>query len=129
MPSSYYPDDRRTDDYDRDRKHSHRPRSPVYEEEEIIEARRRPKGSGDKSLIPRARDRDDDSDSVEEIRRDHIPGGSRGDDRPPRRARSAREKKSSRRYDDYSSDSESPPPRRRRDDRRRECVNVIDEFG
>ena len=123
MPSSYYPDDRRSDYDDRDRKRSHRPRSPAaYEEEEIIEARRRPKGSGDKSLVPRGRDRDDESDSVEEIPRGHIPG-RRGDDYPPRRARSARDKKS-RRYDDYSSESESPP-RRRRDDRRRELHELI----
>ncbi|KAG8533244.1 uncharacterized protein KY384_002027 [Bacidia gigantensis] len=131
---SYYEDGR----YDDRRRRKHQDRDPPrYEEEEIIAARRAPKGSGssrDKAVIPRG---DSSDSSVEEVRRDFPPYGSRRD-YPPRRAKSARDSKRSGRhdddyYDDYddrkhrgskrekrrrydSSSSSSPSPRR---DRRR----------
>lgn len=156
MSSSYYDDrDRRSDDRrndkddrrgDRDRKRHSRRQSPVYEQEEIIEARRRAKGSRDDTRDDRSdrrstrddkgggqlvrRGRDDDSDYDEEIPRGHIPDGrrrsGRDDPGPPRRAKSARDyKRGSSRYDDDYDSYDDEPPRRRggdRGDRRREIT-------
>lgn len=127
--SGYYDDDDRDDrrdrrrdrdrkDRDRDRhKGSRRERPPVYEEEEIIEARRGPARDPRDRGDPRGgalirRPKDDDSDSAEDIPREFPPGGSygrRGNDRgPPRRAKSH----GGGRYDDYDD-------RPRKGDRRR----------
>ncbi len=132
--SGYYDDDDRDDrkdrrrdrdrrDRDRDRpKSSRRERPPVYEEEEIIEARRGPARDPRDRGDPRGgalirRPKDDDSDSADEdIQRDFPPGGGygrRGNDRgPPRRAKSH----GGGRYDDYDSYDDRP---RKRDKRRK----------
>ena len=105
-------DDRRRDkggrDKDRDRDRSGRSRrdAPVYEEEEIIEARRGPARDRDPrdpragALVPRRRD--DSESSVEEIDRNFPPRGYSGRDKgyPPRRAKSH----GGGRYDDYDDD-------------------------
>lgn len=104
-------DDRRERRRDRDRgdrdrpKSSRRERPPVYEEEEIIEARRGPARDPRDRGDPRGgalirRPRDDDSDSADEdIPRAFPPGGGygRNDRGPPRRAKSH----GGSRYDDY----------------------------
>lgn len=114
MPEYYDDDDhddrrdrrRDKDRRDRDRpKSSRRERPPVYEEEEIIEARRGPARDPRDRGDPRGgalirRPRDDDSDSAdEEIPRPFPPGGGygRNDRGPPRRAKSH----GGSRYDDY----------------------------
>ena len=116
---SYYEDDRRDDRRrhrdrgDRDR----RPRSPTYEEEEIIQARRGPKGSsrGAGPLVPRRRDSSESS--VEEVHRDFPPGGGSYDrrrgDYAPRRAKSARDsRRGGGRYDDDYGSYDDRPRRR-----------------
>ena len=111
--------------YDDDRRHDrgrHR-RSPVYEEEEIIQARRGPKGSKKDrgALVPKRRDSSESS--VEDILRAFPPKGydrSR-DDYQRKRAKSARESKRNSRYDDYDSyDSYDDKPRHRGS--KRECL-------
>lgn len=142
--SSYYDDrrdDRRSDRDrgdrgDRDRKRPSRRHSPQYEEEEIIEARRRPKGSGggDRRNDTRGdmrddraggqlirRSRDEESDFEEEIPRGHIPDGRRrGNDYPPRSSKPTRDRKRGGKYDNDYDSYDDELPRRRRDDRRRE---------
>lgn len=127
--SGYYDDDDRDDRRDRRRdrdrgdrerpKSSRRDKPPVYEEEEIIEARRGPARDRD-PRDPRGgalvrRRRDDSSSSVEDIERDFPPGYASGRRRggngpPPRRAKSH----GASRYDDYDSYDDKP----RRKDRR-----------
>ncbi|KAL9593169.1 MAG: hypothetical protein Q9179_006053 [Wetmoreana sp. 5 TL-2023] len=120
---SYYDDDpprrrkshRRDRDRDRDR--------PVYEEE-VYESRGS-KGAGTRQNALVRRPRDDDSDSVEEVRRDFPPGGGGyARSHRQRRARSAgydddyyepRRRRGGGRRRDYSSSSSSEsPPRSRR---------------
>lgn len=132
MPSYYDDDDqddrrdRRRDrdrgDRDRDRPKSSRREKPppMYEEEEIIEARRGPARDPRDRGDPRGgalirRPKNDDSDSADEdIQRDFPPGGGygrRGYDRaPPRRAKSH----GGGRYDDYDSYDDKPRKRDRR---------------
>lgn len=116
--SSYYEDDRR-DDRRRDKdRGDRRRRSPVYEEEEIIEARRGPKrGGADRkdpkadprldprggALVPRPHESDDDYDSVEEVQRSFPPGGAGyGRGAKPKRSKSARDtRRGGYAYDDY----------------------------
>lgn len=112
--SGYYDDDDRDDRRDRrrdkdrgdrDRPKSHRrERPPVYQEEEIIEARRGaardrdPRDPRSGALIRRARESSESS--VEDIERDFPPRGAYGgrrDDYGPRRSKSH----GGGRYDDY----------------------------
>lgn len=105
-----------------DRHHGHRDRGdrdyyrePAYEQDEIIAARRGPKGSKkDKALVPRRRDSSESS--VEEIPRGHIPGqGShdrrRDDYHSSKRPRSA--PREGGRHDDYD-DYDRPRRSKRR---------------
>lgn len=130
MPGYYDDDDRddkRAHRRDRDRpKSSRRERPPVYEEEEIIEARRGPARDRDPrdpkagALIPRPRDSSESS--IEDIPRDYIPSGGHGRRRrdydPPRRARSH----GGGRYDDYDEYGDRP---RKRDGRRTVALHPL----
>ncbi|KAK4691945.1 hypothetical protein P7C71_g5166, partial [Lecanoromycetidae sp. Uapishka_2] len=158
MPSYYDDEDDRGDDRhrdrggrgdrdrDRDRDRGGRSRrdGPVYEEEEIIEARRGPARDRDPrdpragALVPRRRD--DSESSIEEIDRKYPPkgyGGGRDKGYPPRRAKShgggrydddyddRPRKKDRRRRRDYSSSSlSSSPEPRRKPERRKSLVET-----
>ena len=133
--SSYYDDrddrreHRRREKRDRRDRDRDREQGPVYEEEEIIEARRKPARSdrsddrGDPRGASRGgelvRRRRDDSSSAEEVERDFPPGGGayvrrrkEKDRGPPRRARSHGGGKYD--YDSYDSYDEVPRKRDRR---------------
>jgi hypothetical protein len=130
MPSYYDDDDERGNDRRRDKGGRDRDRDrggrsqrdgPVYEEEEIIEARkgpardRPPRDPRAGALIPRRRD--DSESSVEEIDRRFPPrghGGGRDKGYPPRRAKSH----GGGRYDDNHDD------RSRRKDKRRKSRDI-----
>lgn len=135
MPSYYDDDDDRDDDRHRDRggrgdRDSGRDRGgrykrdgPVYEEEEIIEARRGPARDRDPrdpragALIPRRRD--DSESSIEEIDRKYPPkgyAGGRDKGYPPRRAKSH----GGGRYDD---DYDDRP--RKKDKRRKQSDSIL----
>jgi len=136
MPSYYDDDDDRRDDRRRDRGGGDRDRDrdrdrgghsrrdgPVYEEEEIIEARRGPARDRDPrdlkagALVPRRRD--DSESSIEEIDRRFPPRGHGGRDKgyPPRRAKSH----GGGRYDDDYDD------RPRKKDKRRKLHEIIQQ--
>lgn len=133
--SSYYEDERR-DDRRRDKdRGDRRRRSPVYQEEEIIEARRGPKrGKNDRgdakadsrmdprggALVPRAHDSEDDYSSVEEVPRSFPPGGYDRNGKP-KRSKSARDtRRGGYAYDDDSYDDR---PRQRGGGKRKSLLS------